>query len=156
MIWSPLYIFKYLCNYILTYLASKCLVKEVLVVAIKTVCKRIFSSTSWNDLWSSVTRGSFVNSIREMLVDFRVKHLSSRYPSSMVDNPKLCDNRRLTCEVSGLKRRKPEKIRCHCNLCQVWGFTIQKCKSKLLYSLRQHWALFTLWLPDGFINSQPL
>ena len=45
-----------------------------------------------------------------MLVDFKVKHLFFKYPSSMVDNPKLCDNRRLTCEVSGLKRRNPEKI----------------------------------------------
>ena len=94
-------------NYTLKYLASKCLVKEVLVVAIKTVCKRVFSSTSLNVLWSSVTRGSFENSMREMLVDFRLKHLSSKYPSSIDVSPKLCDNSRLTCKVSGLKRRNP-------------------------------------------------
>ena len=98
-----------LFDYTLVYLASKCLAKEVLVVAINTVCNSEFSSTSMNVLWSSVTWGSFAYPIREILVDFRFKHLSSRYPSSIEVSPKLWDNSRLTCDVSGLKRKNPVK-----------------------------------------------
>ena len=54
----------------------------------------------------------------------------------MVDNPKLCDNSRLTCKVSGLKRRNPEKNGYHCSSVKFEG----EKNSSVSGPLKQHWG----------------
>ena len=88
------YIFLFLDSFD-SFFASKCLVNAVLVVAIKTVCHNVLSSTTLDVLCSSVTPGFFKKSIREILVDFSFRHSFSKYPSSIVANPKLFDNTKI-------------------------------------------------------------